>query len=323
MSDANIIGIDVQKAARLLSEGKVIAMPTETVYGLAANAFSKGAIARIYEIKQRPRFNPLIIHSNTIRRFSQWIPNIPEEVFQLARVFSPGPITYVVPSNKRIPDIVTAGTGAVAIRVPQHPLAMALLAAVDFPVAAPSANPSGYVSPTTARHVFEQLSKQVPYILDGGECQVGLESTIVSFLDKTPRILRYGAISKEQLEHVLQNPVEDVVSNPNPVAVAPGMLLKHYATKHQLIVGDVNELLKLHSGKRVGIISFIEKYPNHKSGPVFCLSPDGNLAKAATRLFAAMRELDKTNVDLILAENFPDESIGKAINDRLKRASEK
>lgn len=313
-------GTDIQTAIACLTEGQLVAIPTETVYGLAANAFDADAVARIYRAKNRPQFNPLIIHTNSLERLEQWGLQLPTKMIQLAQHFSPGPLTYVIPKSDQIPDLVTAGTTAVAVRIPNHPLTLELLSKLDFPLAAPSANPSGYVSPTSAEHVSSQLGDQVCYILDGGECRVGVESTILSFLEETPAILRFGGLSVEAIEGVIGKvslPVAGFIDNP----VAPGQLARHYATQHKLIIGNPNDYLQSYNPQRMGILSFQSSYPQVPSQNQFILSPEGNLDKAAQQLFAAMRCIDKLEIDLIVAERFPDEGLGRAINDRLKRAS--
>jgi L-threonylcarbamoyladenylate synthase len=314
------IGTDIHIAIRCLTLGELVAIPTETVYGLAANAFSSQAVTAIYKAKNRPQFNPLIIHSHSIDQLQQWGLVIPEKMRILAALFSPGPLTYVIPKSDMIPDIVTAGTDAVAVRIPNHPLTLELLRNIDFPLAAPSANPSGFVSPTNARHVNEQLGDKVSYILDGGDCSVGVESTIISFLGTTPAILRYGGLAVEEIENIIGKvslPTAGFVDNP----VAPGQLARHYATRHKLIVGDPRKYVNQYPLERMGIISFCSVYSEIPAPNQVVLSPSGNLDEAAQQLFAAMRNIDTFDIDVIIAEKFPNEGLGRAINDRLSRAS--
>jgi L-threonylcarbamoyladenylate synthase len=319
-----IIGTDIGIAAEKLRNGELVAIPTETVYGLAANGLNDGAVVNIYTVKNRPQFNPLILHVAAIEQLKRLDLTMPSNAIELADRFSPGPLTYVIPASDLIPGIVTAGTGAVAIRIPGHPMTLELLNQLDFPLAAPSANPSGFVSPTTVEHVALQLGNQVSYILDGGPCTVGLESTIISFLEEKPRLLRYGGISVEDIEAVIGKimlPENGYVDNP----VAPGMLARHYATKHPLLLGDARNLIKevkaRKSATRIASISLNTSYQELPDTHQFLLSPDGNLEEAARKLFAAMRLADSMDIDLIIADKFPDEGIGKAINDRLNRAS--
>jgi L-threonylcarbamoyladenylate synthase len=305
--------------------GELVAIPTETVYGLAADAFNPDAVTKIYHAKNRPQFNPLIIHTDSLEKLESWGLNIPQKMRQLAARFSPGPLTYVIPTSDRIPDIVTAGTGAVAVRIPNHPLTLELLSKINFPLAAPSANPSGFISPTNAWHVNEQLGDKVGYILNGGPCDVGIESTIISFITETPCILRFGGLPQEKIESIV-GPVEthiELNEESENKPIAPGMLTRHYAPTHQLIFGDVRKYLSYFDTQRVGIITFSSVYEEVPASRQFVLSHTRSLDEAAQKLFAAMREIDKLDVDVILAEKFPDEGLGRAINDRLKRASEK
>lgn len=314
------IGTDIAFAAELLTDNKLVAIPTETVYGLAANAFNTSAVLNIYKTKNRPQFNPLIIHSNSLLRFENWGLSIPDEAKKLATHFWPGPLTIVVKANKHIPDVVTAGTGAVAIRVPNHPLTLQLLTLLDFPLAAPSANPSGFVSPTSALHVAKNLGNKIDYILDGGNCAVGLESTIISLLEEEPMVLRFGGLATEEIEAVLGKKI--AVANKDNRVVAPGMLTKHYAPNHKLIVvDDLEQASRVYDKNRIGIISFSSLVNDVPAAHQFVLSENKNLEEAASNLFAAMQQIDELDLDIILAERFPNKSLGFAINDRLKRAS--
>jgi L-threonylcarbamoyladenylate synthase len=314
------VGTDINCAIKYLELGLLVAIPTETVYGLAANAFDSTAVLSIYKAKNRPEFNPLIIHTDCLSKLESWGLELPEKMKLLAAKFSPGPITYVIPKSNRIPDIVTAGTNAVAVRIPLHSLTLELLSKLNFPVAAPSANLSGYVSPTNARHVESQLGDAVSYILDGGNCSVGVESTIVSFLEETPSILRYGGLAVEDIESVIGKvnlPVDGFVDNP----VAPGQLARHYATKHKLIIGNPNQFSQQFNPLKTAVISLSNEYPDIPIENQFILSKTKNLDEAAQKLFAAMRKIDTMDIDVIIAEQFPNEGLGRAINDRLKRAS--
>jgi len=311
------IGIDIEKAKQILENGGLVAIPTETVYGLAANALDKGAVLKIFEAKDRPHFDPLIIHTNSTQKARLWVSEFPAWAQQLADAFWPGPLTLLLP-KKNIPDIVTSGLERVAVRVPSHPLTLQLLASLDFPLAAPSANPFGYVSPTTPQHVAAQLEDKVDYILDGGACEVGIESTIVGMEEGKLCIYRLGGLAVEEIEKVVGK--VELRLNQSSDPKAPGMLKNHYAPKKQLAIGDVHELLKQNAGKRIGIISFKTDYPDTKH---LVLSKKGDLAEAAHNLFSALRLLDESDVDMILAEKFPDNFLGRAINDRLERAAAK
>jgi L-threonylcarbamoyladenylate synthase len=313
-----IIGNDISFAASLLRRGEVVAIPTETVYGLAGNALNEEAVIRIYEAKQRPRFNPLILHVDSFQRFSEYAHSIPDACMKLAEYFTPGPLTFLLPKKDNVPAIVTAGSERVALRVPAHPVARALLQQLDFPLAAPSANPSGYVSPVTAGHVYDGLQGLIPYILDGGPCQVGLESTIIGFEENGIVIYRHGALAAEELQAVSGLPVR--VHTGTGSVETPGSLKSHYAPTLPLWIGDVNQLLREHAGKKAAVISFRQAYTDPRSDCSYVLSPGGDLHEAARNLFRVLREIDRSDAEIILAEKFPSEGIGYAINDRLERA---
>lgn len=310
------IGTDLGHAAHLLQQGELVAIPTETVYGLAGNALEPEAVVKIYEAKQRPRFNPLIIHLPSMEKALAYVTGIPEGILRLAEAFSPGPVSYLLPRNQLIPDIVTAGSDMVVVRIPAHPLAVELLELLDFPLAAPSANPFGYVSPVTAQHVYDGLHGRIPYILDGGPCLVGVESTIVGQEGEEIVIYRLGGISAEDITRVTGMPARLSLMHKKPDT--PGQLKSHYAPRIPLLTGNVSQLIIQHSGKKIAVISFEKHYPEAAISRV--LSPRADLHEAAANLFSALRELDGSNVDIILAEHFPDEGIGRAINDRLSRA---
>lgn len=316
-------GTDIELAKTLLLQGELVAIPTETVYGLAANAFDGNAVAKIYTIKNRPQFNPLIIHTDKLEKLDEWGIHLPENALVLAKQFSPGPLTFVVKKSAFIPDIVTAGHDSVAVRIPNHPLTLRLLEQLDFPLAAPSANPSGFISPTTAQHVFEQLGSKIPYILDGGPCVVGLESTIISFISERPTLLRLGGLSVEDIEHVLGSDLDKsaLINNENPLS--PGMLSKHYSPAKKLLIGNIADYLDIYSTDKIAAIHFSEPDLYLPEMNQFILSARADLNEAAQKLFAVMREADKLEVEIIIADEFPNTGLGHAINDRLKRASVK
>ena len=317
------IGQQIAVAANLLQKGELVAIPTETVYGLAGNALNPSAVATIFEVKNRPTFNPLIVHTDTLEKIRPYVQNIPVLARLLAAQFWPGPLTLLLPRTSRIPDIVTAGLDRVAVRIPRHPLTQQLLATLDFPLAAPSANPSGYVSPTEAVHVAEQLGEKIPYILDGGPCRVGLESTIAGVEAERVIVYRWGGISQEQLQkavgaHVSVGPhSSETVKNPQ----APGMLKSHYSPQRRVVIGTIPDVLHRYPLEKVAIISFSTNYPQVPESRQVVLSASSNLAEAAQRLFAALRQLDKLPVEYILTELVPDKGLGRAINDRLRRAA--
>jgi L-threonylcarbamoyladenylate synthase len=312
------IGIDISKAAALLKQGELVAVPTETVYGLAANALDENAVLKIYHAKNRPRFNPLILHVASFEKLKQYADEIPADCIKLAEKFSPGPITFLLKKKDSVPDLVTAGSKKVAIRIPNHPMLTELLKQIDFPLAAPSANPSGYVSPVTAQHVLEGLNGKIPYILDGGECKVGLESTIVGFEDDQTIIYRLGGISKEAIEEVLGKIVGLLLSHSAPDT--PGQLKSHYATSTPLYFGNAEELISRFSDKKFVLITLSKRFSNVEPSRQFRLSSAGNPDQAARRLFKTLRKADAMKADLIIAEEMPAEGLGAAINDRLQRA---
>lgn len=316
---ASLIGKDIEKAIALLRADELVAIPTETVYGLAGNAFSDVAVAKIFAAKNRPSFDPLIVHTGRYERISELVLDIPAPARKLAAAFMPGPLTLLLPRRERIPDIVTAGSPIVAVRVPDHPLTLQLLEALDFPLAAPSANPFGYISPTRAEHVVQQLGDRIAYILDGGPCTVGVESTIVGFPEGQPTVFRKGGISVEDIEAQI-GPVqvrEHSTSNPH----APGMLKSHYAPGVPVLLGDIPELLEQHAGKHIGLLTFQDRYKEVPEERQVVLSPGGDLTEAARHLFSGLRYLDQLPLDLIIAETVPEQGLGRAINDRLRRAA--
>lgn len=314
------IGTDVQMAADYLRNGDLVAIPTETVYGLAANALSEDAVLKIYAAKNRPRFNPLIVHISHWQQALPYIQLVNKDAEKLAEAFWPGPLTLLLPSNERIPNLVTAGSSRVAIRVPDHPLTLQLLQELDFPLAAPSANPSGYVSPTTAGHVWDGLSGKIPYILDGGACQVGLESTIVGWNEAAQAVVyRLGGVSLEALTQVLGvAPQLSTQLTENPET--PGQLKSHYAPHTPLYLGKTTERIKAFQGKNIWLIRFQQFHPGVPEAQQILLAPGGTLDEAAKNLFSVLRRLDQINAEVIIAEMLPNEGIGNAINDRLQRA---
>jgi L-threonylcarbamoyladenylate synthase len=317
-----IIGTDLNFAKTLLEEGKLVAIPTETVYGLAGNGFSAEAVSEIFRVKNRPFFDPLILHIADRSKLESLVTVLPWQAHLLAEAFWPGPLTLLLQRQPQIPDLVTSGLPRVAVRVPQHPLAQALLSTLNFPLAAPSANPFGYISPTTALHVAKQLGTQIPYILDGGPCQVGIESTIVGFHeDGKPVVYRKGGIGLEDLEQVVGK--VEVMARSSSRPGAPGMLDQHYAPRKPLLLGHIPDLLAQYSGKPVAVLSFQEEYllENPEIVASKVLSSRGDVQEAARNLFGAMRALDESEGVCILAEKVPEKGLGLAINDRLQRAS--
>lgn len=314
-----IIGQDISQAKQLLEQSEVIGIPTETVYGLAGNAFSKEAILKIFKVKNRPYFDPLICHTDSLDKIKSWVEEIPEGAYKLANTFWPGPLTILLKKKALIPDLVTSGSDLVAARIPAHPLTLKLLESLDFPLAAPSANPFGYISPTTAQHVNDQLGEQIPYILDGGKCKVGIESTIIGFEGSVATIYRLGGKSIEEIERVVGAVRLTSHSSSNPQA--PGMLKSHYAPSVQFRLGDIPKMLLDYHPSEVGVLSLSSYFENVPAQQQIKLSANGNLDEAAGALFSAMRKLDSMPIKIILAEPLPNRGLGRAINDRLKRAA--
>ncbi|MGB3587268.1 MAG: L-threonylcarbamoyladenylate synthase [Tunicatimonas sp.] len=315
-----VSGADVQHAKKLLCSGKLVAIPTETVYGLAGNALNPRAVATIYEVKNRPSFNPLIIHTDSLKKVANYVASVPPLAQKLADKFWPGPLTILLPKTDALPDIVTASSERVAVRVPQHSLTLSLLKELDFPLAAPSANPFGYISPTQAAHVEAQLGDKISYILDGGSCSVGIESTIVGIEDNRVEVYRWGGISLEDLTAVVPN-VQTYSNQLEESPSAPGMLKSHYAPSKKIIIGNLAELLRQYHHSEVGIISFSDFFPQIPKNRQCVLSASGNLNEAAQRLFSSLRHLDRPYIKVILSEFVPNYGLGRAINDRLARAS--
>ncbi|KAA3440139.1 L-threonylcarbamoyladenylate synthase [Rufibacter hautae] len=314
------IGTDLQRAITVLTQGDLVAIPTETVYGLAANAYDEKAVVKIFEAKNRPAFDPLIVHTHSVSEVSNIAREVPDVAYTLAERFWPGPLTLILPKAKHIPLLVTSGHDSVGVRIPNHPLTLDLLRQLPFPVAAPSANPFGYVSPTTAQHVQDQLGDRIPYILDGGACDVGIESTIIRLNGNEVEVLRLGGLAVEELEevvHVSKAKIKTSSSNP----AAPGMLSSHYSPRKKVLLGDISENLLKTDPARVGVISLQEIFPEVPREQQIQLSASGDLSEAARSLFSALRTLDAQPIDLILAEPMPEHGLGLAINDRLQRAS--
>ena len=313
------IGNDIQQAKALLERGELVAIPTETVYGLAANALSVSAVAEIFQTKNRPHFDPLIVHVADFDSVSSFVSAIPSQAKELANKFWPGPLTLLLKKKNIIPDLVTAGLASVGIRCPNHALTNQLLKQLSFPLAAPSANPFGYISPTKASHVNDQLGNKIKYILDGGNCQVGIESTIVGFDKEKPVIYRMGGLSIEAIESVIGKVDVQLNSSSNPKA--PGQLKSHYAPTKKLIIGNINKLAQSYDKTEVGILSFREFRNEYPTEHQRVLSVQGDLNEAAQNLFTFLRELDILHINVILAEEVPNVGLGRAINDRLRRAA--
>lgn len=311
-----IIGHNISAAADFLRRDCLVAIPTETVYGLAAHALHEVALVKIFEAKNRPRFNPLILHSyapESLEKYADFSPI----ALRLARAAMPGPLALLLPKKEAVPDILTAGSDKVVVRIPNHPMSLELLHMIGFPLAAPSANPFGYISPTTAQHVYQNFAGKLPYILDGGSCTVGIESTIVECLTDHILIHRNGGMAMEEIQEITGL---DTMQATKQDSVTSGKLKSHYAPAKPLYMGAIKNLYPQFIGQKIAAISFYEDYNYLNGVESFILSPEKSLQAAAAKLFQALRHIDAGDYDLILAEQFPDSGIGKAINDRLQRA---
>jgi L-threonylcarbamoyladenylate synthase len=307
----------LQQAIELLRNDNVVCVPTETVYGLAASMYSEKAIEKIYTIKGRPRSNPLIVHIGRKEDLAPLCIEVPAPLQRLIDRFWPGPLTILVEKSDRVPCTVTAGSSRVGIRMPNHPLTLALLRALHFPLVAPSANPYNAISPTTAKHVEDYFGSAIPLILDGGPCEQGLESTVVGIENEQVVIYRQGMITAEQIESLV-GPI--VVKNEaGEKQVAPGMTLKHYSPKTPTIVCEHLEQFKEDSAGKAFLL-FSKKHPELPQAHQYVLSEKEDLSEAAARLYQVLHELDERSYNQIVCERFPDIGIGRAINDRLLRA---
>ena len=322
-------------ASRLLAEGQLVAFPTETVYGLGANAFDKQAVLGIFAAKGRPADNPLIVHIHDRRQLED-ICEVTEPALRLMDAFWPGPLTIILPKGEAVPYEVTANLETVAVRMPSHPVAAALLRSCNLPIAAPSANRSGKPSPTKARHVYEDMDGRIPLILDGGESEVGLESTVISLAGEKPCILRPGGVTKAMLEQVIgQVDVAGSVLRPlekGEKALSPGMMYKHYSPDGQvtLIEGEESAVVKAmralyahadSEGHRACVMCFTEHVEALKDCHPHDIGHRDDTAEVAHRLFATLRQLDEEQMDVIFSEVVPPEGMGLAVMNRLGRAA--
>lgn len=316
------IGQDILKAGERIREGRLVAFPTETVYGLGANALNPDAVARIFEAKGRPHFDPLIVHVKRLADLEALVSSFPETATRLAERFWPGPLTLVLPKTSLVPDLVTSGLPTVAVRIPRHPVAQQLLEAAGVPIAAPSANRFGRLSPTTAAHVCEQLGERIDYILDGGPCDVGVESTVLDLTTNPPRLLRPGGVALEDLVEVIGDIATASQIRDCEIPAAPGMLTQHYAPRTRVVVIDSWDQCPVNRSQSALLtLAPINERDQAAFLAVETLSPTGDLREAATKFFATMRWLDDAGAEQIIALRFPHHGLGRALNDRLERAA--
>ncbi|MCC2471816.1 L-threonylcarbamoyladenylate synthase [Bacillus pacificus] len=319
----------LQEAAKLLRENEAIAFPTETVYGLGANAMNDEAIAKIFEAKGRPSDNPLIVHIGTKSQLDGIVKEIPPVAEKLMEHFWPGPLTIILPRKEGISEKVTAGLNTVGVRMPDHPVALALIEEANVPVAAPSANRSGRPSPTLASHVYEDLNEKIAGIVDGGATGVGVESTVIDCTSAVPTILRPGGITKEQLESVIGTvSLDPALKDEKEKPKSPGMKYTHYAPKAPLsIVEGSREFIqrladeKKEEGFKVGVLTTEEYQHVYNADVVLSCGVRSDLASVATKLYDVLRTFDASEVDVIFSESFPNEGIGNAIMNRLTKAA--
>lgn len=305
---------NIEIAARYIQQGKLVAFPTETVYGLGANALDPLAVAKIFELKERPSFDPLIVHIADIGQLEKLVPNPEERVYKLAERFWPGPLTMILPKSTSVPDIVTSGLPTVGIRIPNHAIALELIRKSGCPIAAPSANKFGRISPTAPAHVKKQLPG-VDYILEGGKTTVGIESTIIKLTTHGFQILRHGVITRETLETIL--PVDNHAI-PERLS-APGMLESHYRPGKKMIIADQNVIIKEKS--KAGLISFSGELEKGYQ-KVIRVSETKELKEYAVNMFEAMHLFEEDDdIQIIVAEPVNENGIGKAIMDRLRKAA--
>ncbi len=315
-----IISNDISKAVELLSNEDVVAIPTETVYGLAGNIYSEKAIRKIYRVKQRPLFNPLIAHVSSIDKAKAITTNFPAKAEILAEAFWPGSLTMLLNKKNNVLDLITAGKKTVAVRIPKHPITLDLLEELSFPLAAPSANPFGSISPTKAEHVENYFRNSISMVLEGGDCSSGIESTIIGFEQNEAILYRLGSISIEEISNVIG---EVKIRNKDEVApTAPGMLSMHYAPQTKMyLVDDLEKFIGEHANKKIGVIRFCNDLDIPDCEYLEILSKKEDLKEAASKLYAALHKMDSLNLDIIVSEVFPDVGLGKSINDRLVRAT--
>ncbi len=312
----------INYAADLLRQGRLVAFPTETVYGLGADASNPGAVAAIFKAKGRPADHPLIVHIGLVKQLQDWAKDVPEAVYSLAERFWPGPLTLILSKQDKVSPQLTGGQQTVGLRIPGHKVALQLLQTFAGGIAAPSANRFGRISPTCARHVAEELGDRVDIILDGGACQVGLESTIIDLSGQQPVLLRPGAISRQQIEELLQTELQ---LTPRTETRAPGMLAVHYAPVTPAMLcaaGRLSELilqLSVEKRKRIGVLTC--RQPIQESLHVHCIHLSDQAGTYAQALYAAMRKLDALHLDTILIEQPPQTEAWQAVHDRLRKAT--
>ena len=315
-----MITSEISNAVRALNQGELVAIPTETVYGLAGSAFNEQAIQKIFQLKNRPTCNPLILHTHSINEVLKFVKEIPPSAMKLAEAFWPGPLTLLLPKKSNIPLSVTAGSHLVAVRIPNHTVTLNLLKQLDFPIVAPSANPYTRISPTNSKMVYEYFGDELPCILEGDICSKGIESTIVGFQDHVPVIYRQGAISVDAIEFIAGK--SKVLATVKERVTTPGMSPMHYAPRTRFQMVDcISNFIEQNQGLQIGVLSLGNGVFNQANIICINLSNTGDLEEASANLYKSMYELDSKNLDCIIIEKFPEIGIGKSLNDRISRAS--
>ncbi|MFN7252082.1 MAG: L-threonylcarbamoyladenylate synthase [Anaerobacillus sp.] len=329
VEDVDLNYPQIQEAAMWIRKNEVIAFPTETVYGLGANAFSTEAVAKIFQAKGRPSDNPLIVHIAKLEQLQELVNEIPAHANTLIKAFWPGPLTLVLKKGEGIADNVTAGLSTVGVRMPNHPVALALISEANVPIAAPSANVSGKPSPTTAEHVYDDLAGKIVGIVDGGATGVGVESTVLDCTAEIPMILRPGGVSREQLEKVIGLvAVDPALEEDGQAPKSPGLKYKHYAPKAKLYLvdGSVSFLQKQvisakEKGKKVGILTTVENDKTYQADVILSCGSTIDLSSVALNLYQVLRKFDEYDLDVIFSETFSEQGVGKAVMNRLTKAA--
>lgn len=315
-----MITSNISYAVHALNQGELVAIPTETVYGLAGSAFNEQAIQKIFQLKNRPTCNPLILHTHCISEVSKFVKEIPPNALKLAEAFWPGPLTLLLPKKSIIPHSVTSGSHLVAVRIPNHSVTLELLKQLEFPLVAPSANPYTRISPTNSKMVDDYFGDALPCILEGDICSKGIESTIVGFHENAPVIYRQGAISVDAIEFIAGK--SKVLATKSEKVTTPGMSPMHYAPRTSFkIVDSVSDFIVQNPTLNIGVLTLGKLEINQPNTRVIHLSITGDIEEASANLYKSMYDLDGMNLDCIIIEKFPEIGIGKSLNDRIQRAS--
>ena len=313
------IGKDLNYAVKILMDGGIVGIPTETVYGLACNALNEEAVSKIFKIKKRPKNDPLICHTDSIKKIKNFVINFPKDAEIIGEKFWPGPITILLKKNNLIPDITTSNSDYVAFRIPDNKFALNILKELDFPLAAPSANKFEYISPTHPNHINLNFKEgEIDYILDDGNCSIGIESTIVSFENNELIIHRLGGVTYEEIKkNIGRCSIKESKKN------MPGQFKKHYSPNKKVYVGKINQLYKEFKNKKIGILCFDKKYDFIDEKYQILLTENSSLEEASKNFYSSLYTLDSLNdIDLILTSYLPNSSIGRSINDRIRKCSE-